>query len=249
MKKKNDTSFDRLNRDLSTVTCHIFSQPTNEFIAWAAFRNRNERLQDPNKEIADPYYLKLVDDIELEAKRYIENHVKNIDFSSYEKAKKSIQLSIQEFISEEYEFKLANLFYKEKKSPFITVALVIVAYREFALLAFRNSNYLVAMELHQYSNEAYTHTIYSKVIFMDHFKQEMSFKNKKGNDARWKGSVESLRRKYLDLDTKRQSELGKKLTIKAVAIWIHDHHNPEELEFETIRDHLSKARKGIFTND
>tara|TARA_R110002020_G_scaffold273609_3_gene488795 strand:- start:711 stop:1457 length:747 start_codon:yes stop_codon:yes gene_type:complete len=247
--KKNDTSFDRLNRDLSTVTCHIFSQPTNEFIAWAAFRDRNESLQDPNKEIADPYYLKLVDDIELETKKYIENNVKDIDFSSYEKAKNSIQLSIQEFISEEYKSKLENLFYKEKRSPFITVALVIVAYREFALLAFLNLNYLVAMELHKYSNEVHTHTIYSKVLFVDHFKQEMSFKNKKGNDARWQGRVESLRRKYLELDTKRQSELGKKLTIKAVATWICNYRNPEELEFETIRDHLSKARKGIFTND
>ncbi len=247
--KKNDTSIDKLNRDLSTVTCHIFSQPTNEFIAWAAFRDRNESLQDPNKEIADPYYLKLVDDIELEAKKYIENNVKDIDFSSYGKAKSSIQLSIQKLISEEYKSKLANLFYKKKKSPFITVALVIVAYREFAILAFHNLNYLVAMELHKYSNEVYTHTIYSKVLFIDHFKQEMSVKNKKGNDARWDGHVEYLRRKYLELDTKRQSELGKNLTIKDVATWIHDHHNPEEVVFETIRDHLSKARKGIFTND
>lgn len=69
------------------------------------------------------------------------------------------------------------------------------------------------------------------------------------NEGRWKGHVEELRNKYLELDKYRQSQLGKKLTIKAVATWIYDYHNEHDLEYETIRDHLSKARKGIFTND
>lgn len=69
------------------------------------------------------------------------------------------------------------------------------------------------------------------------------------NEARWQGHVEQQRRKYLELDKLRQSELGKKVTIKSVATWIYEHHNQDDLEYETIRDHLSKARKGIFTND
>ena len=72
---------------------------------------------------------------------------------------------------------------------------------------------------------------------------------KKANDARWQGHVEQLRRKYLELDKNRQGELGKKLTIKAVATWIYEYHNEHDLEFETIRNHLSKARKGIFINN
>lgn len=69
------------------------------------------------------------------------------------------------------------------------------------------------------------------------------------NEARWQDVVEQLRRKYLELDKQRQSELGKKLTIKSVATWIYEHHNQDDLVYETIRDHLSKARKGEFTNN
>ena len=69
------------------------------------------------------------------------------------------------------------------------------------------------------------------------------------NDGRWQGHVEQLRRKYLELDESRQGNADRKPTIKAVAQWIYQHHNEQDLELETIRDHLSKARRGIFTND
>lgn len=78
---------------------------------------------------------------------------------------------------------------------------------------------------------------------------DISKRTQKANEARWQGHVEQQRRKYLELDKQRQSELGKNLTIKSVATWVYEHHNQNNLEYETIRDHLSKARKGIFTND
>ena len=78
---------------------------------------------------------------------------------------------------------------------------------------------------------------------------DISKRTQKANEARWLGHVEQLRRNYLELDENRQSELDKKLTIKSVATWIYEHHNQDDLEYETIRDHLSKARKGIFTNN
>lgn len=79
--------------------------------------------------------------------------------------------------------------------------------------------------------------------------KDVTQRTQKANEARWQGHVEQQRRKYLDLDKQRQSDLGKKLTIKSVATWIYEHHNQDNLEYETIRDHLSKARRGIFTND
>lgn len=78
---------------------------------------------------------------------------------------------------------------------------------------------------------------------------DISKRTQKANEARWQGHVERLRRKYLELDESRQGSADKKPTIKAVAQWIYEHHNEQELELETIRDHLSKARRGIFTND
>ena len=78
---------------------------------------------------------------------------------------------------------------------------------------------------------------------------DITKRTQKANEARWQGHVEKLRRKYLELDQSRQGNADRKPTIKAVAQWIYQHHNEEELELETIRDHLSKARRGIFTND
>ncbi|MDN5620360.1 MAG: hypothetical protein L0G63_07780 [Psychrobacter sp.] len=78
---------------------------------------------------------------------------------------------------------------------------------------------------------------------------DINKRTQKANEARWQGHVEQQRRKYLELDKQRQSELGKDLTIKSVATWIYERHNQDDLEYETIRDHLSKARRGIFTND
>ena len=78
---------------------------------------------------------------------------------------------------------------------------------------------------------------------------DISRRTQKANEARWLGHVEQQRRKYLELDKQRQSELGKNLRIKDVAMWIYNNRNEFEVEYETIRDHLSKARKGEFTND
>ncbi len=126
----------------------------------------------------------------------------------------------------------------------------LALYKELAYLAFDYQYYGVACYLHEFAV-----LIYGGVLVKGRFnpseyiENELSSRAKKANEARWQGHVEELRRRYLELYEHRQSELGKKLTIKDVAIWIHDYHNPDELTFETIRDHLSKARKGEFTNN
>lgn len=78
---------------------------------------------------------------------------------------------------------------------------------------------------------------------------DISRRTQKANEARWQGHVEQQRRKYLELDIQRQSDLDKKLSIKDVAMWIYNNRNEFEVEYETIRDHLSKARRGVFTNE
>ena len=77
---------------------------------------------------------------------------------------------------------------------------------------------------------------------------DISRRTQKANEARWQGHVEQQRQKYLELDKQREKDLGKKQSIKDVAMWIYNNRNEFEVEYETIRDHLSKARKGIFTN-
>lgn len=78
---------------------------------------------------------------------------------------------------------------------------------------------------------------------------DITRRTQRANEARWQGHVEKQRQKYLELDRQRQRDLGKKLSIKDVAMWIYNNRNEFEVEYETIRNHLSKARKGEFTNN
>lgn len=94
---------------------------------------------------------------------------------------------------------------------------------------------------------------YSEPIALERMQEIISHdaaqRARAANEGRWQGHVEQLRRKYLELDKSRHDKkTDKKPTIKAVSQWIYEHHNENDLELETIRDHVSKARQGIFTN-
>lgn len=126
----------------------------------------------------------------------------------------------------------------------------LILYKELAYLAFDNELYDISCWHHEATVLMYGGAVTNKGFDpSEYIESELSARAKKANEARWQGHVEQLRRKYLGLDKQRQSELGKKLTIKSVATWIYEHHNQDDLVYETIRDHLSKARKGEFAND
>ena len=124
----------------------------------------------------------------------------------------------------------------------------------FAQISLENKDY---MSMFSY-RDMYSETIMGMKLkkeanSSDTVSEAISLRNKQksiiANEARWQGHVEKRRRSYLELDKRRQAELGKKLSIKYSATWIYEHHNESNLQYETIREHLSKARKGIFTND
>lgn len=126
----------------------------------------------------------------------------------------------------------------------------IVMYKSLAYLSYDLGFYDISCRHHEVAVLIYGGaTAQTNFDPSKYIENELSYRAKKANEARWQGHVEQQRRKYLELDKQRQSDLGKKLTIKSVATWIYEHHNQNNLEYETIRDHLSKARKGEFTND
>lgn len=126
----------------------------------------------------------------------------------------------------------------------------ILLYRELGRWAFYNGAYETGISYNSVALLIYGGaTAQTNFDPSEYIENELYSRAKKANEARWQGHVEKLRRKYLELDQSRQGNADRKPTIKAVAQWIYQHHNEEELELETIRDHLSKARRGIFTND
>lgn len=136
----------------------------------------------------------------------------------------------------------------------ILIFVLWAIYREMTSVMIDNRFFYRAIDFFKLQNQLEMYVITTGGYTFEQIKdmgKNMHIKTKTliANDARWQGHVEQLRRKYLELDKSRQGSAGKKLTIKAVATWIYEHHNEHDLVYETVRDHLSKALKGEFTND
>ena len=242
-------NLERMNKDLHMTIEHTLKELTNEIIAWAAFADRhNPNDVKLDTDLANTEYLELLNTIETDVKKHIKININNFDFSTYYSTEDSINSFLTAFLSESENREFVNIILNHKKNTFLFMAAATILYREASLLAFANSHYYMAMRLHNLCKGLHSQMEFANLQFMENFKQELSRRNRKPNDVRWKGRVEKLRRKYLELDERRRNEMGNDISIKKVATWIHQYHNKEDLEFETIRDHLSKARKGVFTN-
>lgn len=122
-----------------------------------------------------------------------------------------------------------------------------------ATISFEKEDYMKMFSYKDMHSEAITYMkLKDENNSFEAISKAISIENKQksviANQARWQGHVEQQRRLYLDLDQQREVKFGKKSSIKDTAMWIYTHHNPSEFEYETIRNHLSKARKGIFDN-
>ena len=103
----------------------------------------------------------------------------------------------------------------------------------------------VALKL---NNEAVKTYGYLKIIFDvfflaifepdEYFREHIAFKNSCNARQRWGDKVEQQRQRYL----KHYKDRGF-TTYKACALWIWENDNPENLDFDTIKNHLSKADK------
>ncbi len=248
MDNNNKINIGDMNKDLHMTVEYMLRGMTNEIIAWAAFADRHTPNNvNSDADSVNPEHLELLNTIEKDVKKKIINNINDFNFSTYDSAEKSINLFLVAFLSVKENKNLGRLVNHEKFT-FILMAAAVILYREASLFAFANSHYHVAIRLYSLSRDVNSQIQFVNKQFMENFKQELSRRNKKPNDARWQGHVEQLRRKYLKLDEHRQDEIGEYLTINDATTWIYINHNKEELTFDTIRGHVSKARKGIFTN-
>lgn len=243
-----EVNLENMNKNLHMTIDYLIRGITNEVIASAAFVDRNNPSKSLDSDSIKPEYLVLLNDIEEDIKRHIRNNINSFDFSTYDSASNSINSFLTAFLSKEENEKFVNMVLNHEKGTFLFMASAVILYREASSLAFVNSHYHVAIRLYGLCRDLQSQIQFTNKQFMENFKQELSRRNKKPNEARWKGHVEQLRRKYLKLDEHRQDEIGEYLTINDATTWIYINHNKEKLKFDTIRDHLSKARKGIFTN-
>lgn len=239
-------TINEVNHDLHLSYAKRLEAPTNMAICIAAFNYEDlyftEDLTD------DQIQIITINDYIVEGlTEAIIDNLKKCDLKNWQTAKESFVELKKNFIIADMGLK--NFIDNHSHKSLINKITNIIAYREFAKLTYRNHFYNTSLVMHCFAFQVIANISTSPSKDDELIKSYIDINIKKANDARWQGHVEQQRRKYLDLDEQRQRELGKKLTIKSVATWIYEHHNQDDLEYETIRDHLSKARKGIFTND
>lgn len=259
--KNKKISMEDVNRSPKAAIKCMISKPFNPVIAYAAFADKNNLndigmlgdLINPKHEgLVNPEHIEILDDIERRIKIHIKNNANNIDFSTYDNAFDSLMSVSNTFVKEERNKILKGLIYKKNTKHLVAWGwwgTNIIINRELSLTAYANSHYQVAILFHSISKELHLQSFFTNIHSIKMRNNELSASGKKSAHTRWGNVVERQRRKYLELDEQYQKNTGEMLTNEGMATLIFNHGDNEfNVGFETIRDHLSAARKGVFTN-
>ncbi len=254
-------TMDSVNKDIYITMASSLQFPLNEVVAWAIFGDSTfvedntllySNYADVNldTDIINSEHLELMSNIEQDIKQCIEENSQNVDHSTMDSTNTGINIILDAFLPKKYN-ELIFLTTK-KNSPFkglpIWWAALVIAHREMGVFAFKNGSYYVAMQLNQFSRECQSQIMFKNIAFIKAYQKKLSARNKIGGNTRWGDIVEQQRRRYLEIDIQHSKELGKETTIKQAAEFILFNHNDFNMQYENIYKHLSKARKGIFTD-
>lgn len=113
----------------------------------------------------------------------------------------------------------------------------IIHKKTFAKYFFEIEQYELAFHVHFQTVAKYAYEVKALNIPLD-FAKMQSKQNSQKSRKRWGDKVEQQRQRYL----KHYKDRGF-TTYKACALWIWENDNPENLDFDTIKNHLSKADK------
>ncbi len=251
-----------VNKNIYLTMASSLRSPLNEIVAWAVFGdstfvNKNAMLYSNYADInldnalINESHLELMNTIEQDIKKCIDENTDSVDFSTIHSTNEGVNNILDKFLPDKYE-ELTSLL-RQKDSIFkglpIWWAALVIAYREIAIFAFKNGSYYLAMQLSEFCKECQSQMMFKNIAFIQAHKKKLSNRNKIGGITRWENSVEQQRLKYLEIDRLYSKKLGRKTSIKDVAEFIYFNHNDFNMGFDTIRDHLSAARKGVFTNN
>ena len=179
-------SKEEFNKDLNAIIKKMISEPSNIEVAWVFFGDGTKF--DENKainDLVDTKYHDLINSIEAGISQCIESNLHNIDFSSYKSTSNDINQIILDFILNVRDNELYEI---DNEKPELGVGFhgtLMVFLREMSLLAFNNSHYLVAMDLHSRCKE-----LVSLIVEVDKtnrfmIEYEISKRNKTKANNRW----------------------------------------------------------------
>lgn len=243
-----DLEINALNRNFKkSFESDLFDSYVCRYLAIELFNYPNIYDENnPTKENIIDY--QLIDELYIEILSYaLKNRHDNKDYftalTHYAKAQDNFILENQTIV---------NQIRRHAKNQILNKLIEYFLLSCFAQVSYMDKNFHISTLFISQRERVVSRLLIANNLDDDLIKKAISELNTKiatqASDARWGDSVEQQRKRYLELFEQKKAELGKKPTIKDVANWISIYHNEFDVEYETIRDHLSKALKGNFTN-
>lgn len=226
----------------------IFTQfPSNEFIENFLAKNTQGVFSEQHS------ILSILEHMTTNAKNYCNFKVTNLDCSQLDENGKNIIPCIDtNDLHRIFSAELIGFIYLERlnvkydgqidKLFLIYRMFTIVLYRELSVILFATGHFEKSLKMQCLVNRQYEAlqiwlTGEYGIDFINTEKLLTEINAKKAR-KRWGDKVEQQRQRYLQ----HYKEKGF-TTYKACAMWIWENDNPENLDFDTIRNHLSKADK------
>lgn len=168
-----------------------------------------------------------------------------IDYTDWQSIVKSYLDPIRNFQIEDNESLTYINEHKEKYRIIETVKHILYAFS--SMKAYENKDFYISMWLYGIKMSVITKQMSGETIstnlLAEKLDEQIINTAKNASMKRWGNKVERQRKRYLE-HFKQQGFT----TYKACAMWIYENDNPENLDFDTIKKHLSQADKGNFSN-
>ena len=222
------TSIEDLNNNIHLAMLNGLRFPLNEIVAWSifgdsAFVDDDARLysnyadKSLNKALIEEPHLELMNTIEENIKKCINENTDSVDFSTMANAQSGMNNILDIFLPGEHETLTSLILQKNSifKGFPIWWAAVVIAHREMAIFAFMNGSYYLAMQFSEVCREFQTRMMFKNVAFLNEYEKNLSEKYKeygsKGGSQKGANYSESKQKalNYHDKYLSDRNEQGK----------------------------------------
>ncbi|MGM8885213.1 hypothetical protein ACS8FD_04665 [Psychrobacter sp. 1U2] len=249
-----------LNKDICMTMANSLRFPLNEIVAWAIFGDSNFSLPENSliySNYADlhidstkinPEHLELMSSIEESVIKCIDQNKDSVNFSTIDSSYEGINSILDRFLSAKYQ-ELDSLIHQKNsafKDSSIRWAVLIIAYREMAIFAFKNGSYYVAMQLNEFCKDCQSQIMFKNIKFIDEHKKKLSDSNRKAANKRWQPRREEKKKRkeqYLQI----MKEKGFSTYTDAATYIKQNIETGKKPSFPTVCRLLSEADKGDFS--
>ena len=248
---KDEAYKDEINEDLHKSFEFALNHPTNKEIAWATFSEIETIYYSPSlSELKQPDEHKLINLISNEVKTYFEENIEKVDFSTRINARESIDLLIESIMDHKTKltrhYDNSEIECEVESKHFIFIAILVMVYREVALITYSKSHYYLAVSYNKMSNDYHSNLVHKSVFGMENFADKLTKVNKEKAKSRWSKHNQTRpekKKQYLQIMDEQNFT-----TFAETAEYIKQNiETGKKPSYDSIKRWLSEARKGDFS--